>query len=224
MPSRKEILANGEYYHVFNRAENKRPIFSKIVDCNRAISLLEYYRFVKTPMRFSYLMSYGPDKRTNILKRVNTKDLLVTVICFSLMPNHFHLLLRQEKSGGISKYLAQFQNSYTKYLNTKNSDDGHTFKGQFKAVRIEDDEQLQHVVRYIHINAITSFVVKDFSDLEKYPYSSLQEYLGLRQGFCDKNVILSNFKSIKSYRNFLYDQVEYQQQLDYIKHLVIEKI
>jgi len=224
MPSRKEILANGEYYHVFNRAENKRPIFSKTADCNRAIGLLEYYRFAETPMRFSYLMSYGLDKRANILKRVNTKDLLITVISFSLMPNHFHLLLRQEKSGGISRYLAQFQNSYTKYLNTKNLKDGHTFKGQFKAVRIEDGEQLQHIVRYIHINPLTSFVVKDFEDLEKYPYSSLQEYLGLRKGFCDKAIILSNFKSKKSYRDFLFDQVGYQQELDYIKHLLIEKI
>lgn len=151
-------------------------------------------------------------------------DKLVELICFCLMPNHLHLLLSQKKDNGISKFMANLQNSYTRYFNTKHERIGPLMQGQFKAVLIEDDEQLLHVSRYIHLNPYSSFIVKDLTDLEKYPWSSLPEYLGIvSTSICNKQVILSYFKSVEDYKKFVFDQADYQRKLEKIKHLILEK-
>jgi putative transposase len=118
--------------------------------------------------------------------------------------------------------LALFQNSITKYRNTKYKKEGHLFSGRFKAVRIEDESQLLHVHRYIHLNPYTSYVVKNIADLENYPYSSFREYLGLDEGFCNKNVILSSFSNIDEYKKFVFNQADYQRELKKITHLVFD--
>ena len=148
---------------------------------------------------------------------------LVSIISFVLMPNHFHFLLKQNVENGISLFLAQFQNSYTRYFNTKNRRQGHLLQGQFKAVRIEDDDQLLHVRRYIHLNPYVSYVVKDIKELEEYKYSSFPEYLNHEKNeICNKPIVLSHFPTIKQYKKFITDQADYQRELGQIKHLVME--
>lgn len=224
MPQRKIVFANNEYYHVFNRSINKEPIFVKQRNCDRAVETLNYYRFENPPIRLSYLLSFGPDKRREITDKL-AKDAkkLVEIVCFVLMPNHFHFLLKQNLDDGISTFLALFQNSYTRYFNTKNERQGHLFQGQFKGVRIEDDEQFLHVNRYIHLNPYTSYVVSKFEELEKYPYSSLPDYLSKdKSQIWDKEIISPHFPTSKQYRKFLFDQADYQRELERIKHLILE--
>ena len=224
MPQRKVIFANDQYYHIFNRSINKEPIFIKQRDCQRALETLGYYRFDNPPIRLSYFLAFGPDKRLEIARALsnNTKK-IVDITSFTFMPNHFHFLLKQNVNKGISKFLALFQNSYTRYFNTKNTRSGHVFQGQFKAVRVEDDEQLLHLNRYIHLNPHTSYVVKTFSELKQYPYSSLPEYLNnQKNSLCNIQEVLSHFSSIKKYEDFLFDQAGYQRALEKIKHLILE--
>lgn len=139
------------------------------------------------------------------------------------MPNHFHFEIEQKKDNGISQFFSNFTNSYTKYLNTRTERSGSLFEGTFKAVRVETDEQLIHLSRYIHLNPVTSFVVKK-EGLENYPWSSLPEYLGQdkENPICNKHKILDMFHSVEEYRKFLFDQISYAQELDEIKHLIFE--
>jgi len=153
------------------------------------------------PSNFSYFLSYGTDKRSRIIEKLSQSGRIVEVLAFCLMPNHFHLLVKQLKDGGISRYLSLFQNSFAKYRNTKYQREGHLFGGQFKVVRIEDDDQFLHVHRYIHLNPYTSLVVRNFDELENYSYSSLPEYLGIEEGFCHKEEVLAHFKDLTMYRN-----------------------
>lgn len=224
MPQRKIKFVVGEYYHVFNRSINKEPIFTNTKDCKRAVKAFGYYRFEKPPIRLSYFLALGVDARDNVMNSLDQKsEAVVDIVSFCLMPNHFHLLLKQNKENGISKFLALFQNSYTRYFNTKYSRNGHLFQGQFKATRMEDTDQLIHVNRYIHLNPYSSHVVKNLSDLEHYPYSSLPEFLGSYQyGFCKKNIVLAVFPTVQAYKNFVFDQADYQRRLDSIKHLTLE--
>lgn len=224
MPRRVVPLVSGEYYHIFNRSINKEPIFIKTRDCSRGLETITYYRFANPPTRLSYYLSLAPERRQEVL--VSLKEnahRLVDVVTFTLMPNHFHFLLRQNEEQGISRFLAQFQNSYTRYFTTKYDRGGHLFQGQFKAVRIEDEEQLVHVSRYIHLNPYTSFVVKSLEELEKYSYSSLPEYLEDRaDGICSREIILSHFSTLKKYRQFVFYHADYQRKLERIKHLILE--
>lgn len=221
MPQRKILLVNNEFYHIFNRSINKEPIFVKQRDCQRSLKTISYYMFKNPPIRLSYFLALGQEKRFEITKTFYSK--IVDVVSFALMPNHFHFLLKQNEDKGISKFLALFENSYTRYFNTKNNRQGHVFQGQFKAVRIEDDDQLLHVNRYIHLNPYSSYVVKTLADLESYPYSSFPEFLNsLPSKIYNKEIILDHFPAISKYKEFVFDQANYQRKLEEIKHLILE--
>lgn len=225
MPKRIIPLATGEIYHIINRGVNHQPIFNDIRDYNRALELLSFYQFVKPPLRFSFYNRLPIEERKKFLEKLeNNNQKLTTCLSFCLMPNHFHLLIRQESESGVSKLLANFQNSFTRYFNTKHERMGHLFQGQFKAVRIETEEQLLHTSRYIHLNPYTSYVVKTVNDLKNYRWSSLQQHIeGINNIYCEVKPILSSFPSKKKYLEFILDQKDYQGTLEQIKHLILEK-
>lgn len=224
MPLRRFPLVNGQIYHVFNSSLDGKQIFTHKRNALQALNTLSFYRFESVAVRLSYFLCWSKKRKQQWLKRLEKKKrFLVTVICFCLMPNHFHLLLKQEKEDGISKFLSQFQNSFTRYFNTRHKRKGHLFQGQFKAIRIETDEQLVHVSRYIHLNPYSSFVVKNLEDLLFYPWSSFLEYLDKSGGFCNKDYILSQFRDSKHYKKFVLDQADYQRKLEKIKHLALEE-
>ena len=224
MPLRKTVLATGETYHVFNRGVNHQPIFIDKRDYPRALEISSFYRFAKPRLRFSFYNRLPTEEKLNFWKELEEENQkIVTLFCFCFMPNHFHLLLRQEKENGISKFLANFQNSYTKYINTRHERSGHLFQGQFKAVRIENDSQFLHTSRYIHLNPYTSYIVRTVDQLEKYPWSSLPQYTSSNQnGICDIKDLLSNFSTSKQYLQFILDQKDYQRRLKDIEHLLLE--
>lgn len=225
MPLRKIPLVTGEVYHVFNRGIGKQPIFTAIREYKRAMLTLNYYRFASPPMRLSRLLLIGVDEREKITQSlVESGEKLVDVLSFCLMPNHFHFLLRQDVKNGISSFVGQIQNSYTKYFNTRNEREGPLLLNQFKAVRIGDDNQILHVSRYIHINPYTSFVVKNFSDIVNYPWSSFREYVSATEdGICERKTVLSHYQDKAKYREFVLNNADYQRELDRIKHLILEK-
>ncbi len=152
----------------------------------------------------------------------STKDLAIDIIAFCLMPNHIHILLKQVSGGGISKFMKQVSDSFTRYFNTKYKRVGPLFQGAFKAVRIENDEQLVHVSRYIHLNPLTGYIVRE-EGLTRYPWSSLNEYLNKDFKLVNPQIILSNFKTGLNYLKFILDQAEYAKELEKIKHLILEK-
>ena len=150
------------------------------------------------------------------------KDKIVEILAYCLMPNHFHLILRQKQDNGISNFVANFSNSYTKYFNIKHKRPGSLFQGPFKAVHVETDEQLLHLSHYIHINPVSSGVIKP-EKLEEYFWSSFPEYLGKSQlAICDTNWLSGFFSTKKKYKQFVFDQIGYAQKLESIKHLALE--
>lgn len=221
MPGRKTVLATGEVYHLFNRGIEHRPIFSSKRDYRRFVQTLIFYRFASPPLKLSRFLVLSRKKRDKFFERLNQDGKkLVEIICYCLMPNHFHFLLRQSKEEGISKYMSQIQNSYTKYFNTSRHRIGSLFQGHFKAVRVETNEQLLHLSRYIHLNPYSSFVVKNSVVLKSYPWSSFPEYLdGTNKNFLFKDIVLNSFKDKKDYQKFVLNQADYQRELERIRHL-----
>ena len=139
------------------------------------------------------------------------------------MPNHFHLLIKQNQDEGIRIFLSLIQNSYAKYLNTITPRTGSAFQQVFKAVRIETEPQFIHVARYIHLNPLTSYVLKTFDELCHYPYTSLQDYLSnAPRPFVDIVPLQRLFSSKEQLKQQTLDQVDYQRTLNQIKHLTEE--
>jgi putative transposase len=227
MPVRKKLLVKNQVYHIFNHGVNRQPIFNNRWDYQRALLALFFYHFNKPPISLSTFLRFNKENQQKFFKNLVKKKRLVDIYSFCLMPNHFHLLLRQNQNRSISRFLSDFQNSYTKYFNARHKRIGHLFQGQFKAVWIETDEQLLHVSRYIHLNPYSSYIVKDFEQLKKYQWSSMSEYLGNNVNdfeICRKDYLLSLFKSSKEFERFIFDQKDYQRELQTIKHLALEKV
>lgn len=223
MPVRKIPLITSQIYHVFNRGVEKRKIFKDKRDYRRLIDTLNYYRYSHINLKYSdYLKLNSNEKfriQNNLVQKISP---VIKLQCFTLMPNHFHLLIQQTKDSGISNFMRHISDSYTRYFNIRWDRVGPLFQGQFKAIRIESDEQLLHISRYIHLNPHTGYVVKDFEHLLSYPWSSLNEFITQEHGFCQTSLILKHFSKKLTYRDFLYDQKDYQLELENIKHLLVE--
>lgn len=213
MPYRIIPFVNGQYYHIYNRGSEKRSIFENQRDYQRFLKTLKYYQIEGPKPRFSCFPNPLCDKLDETKK-------IVEIIAYCLMPNHFHLLIRQNKENGITEFMSKLLNSYTKYYNTKHNRVGALLQGMFKAVLIESNEQLIHVSRYIHLNPIVSYLVKN---LDQYNWSSYQEYIKNNcKSFCSKNIILDQFKNPESYKEFVLDQVGYGLELELIKHQLVD--
>ena len=222
MPIRKTPLVNGEYYHVYNRGVALQPTFSSKREYDRFLLCLSYYRFSNLPFKLSRFLQLPKEEQESVMKNLKQdNDKMIEIITFCLMPNHFHILVQQITNGGISKFLKLITDSYTRYFNTKSERVGPLFQGAFKAVRIENDDQLIHVSRYIHLNPLVSYVVRE-KDFLEYPWSSLRNYISGDFQFVNPEIVLANFKSPQDYLRFVMDQKDYGKELEKIKHLTLE--
>ena len=193
--ARQAIIAPNQIYHIVSRGNNERRIFRSARDYRKFVFILR-----ETKKKFPFYL-----------------------YCYSLMPNHYHFLLKQIQDKGVSIFMRNFQNSYARYFNTKYKRAGGLFQSMFKAVRIETDEQLIHVSRYIHLNPSSAYLVK-IKELETYPWSSFPEYIHSQtHGFTNPKFILNYFKTKDDYKKFVFNQAEYQRELQKIKHLILEE-
>jgi putative transposase len=181
-------LAQGEWYHCFNRGVDKRQIFDSRRDYERFLMLL-YISNSQKQVRISNISQNKQGPTLLDVLSVNRGLPLVDLGAYSLMPNHFHLLLRPIESGGISKFLQKVTTGYGMYFNKKNERSGTLFQGKFKSILVDDDIYFRRLLNYIHANAAELFetswkegIIKNKKLLREkliaYPYASLRDYLG----------------------------------------------
>lgn len=219
--TRKITFVDDYYYHVFNRGIERRITFIDKRDYKRALDLLYFYQFISIPVRYSQYNSLPQERKEELLFTMEKSGKLIDIIAYCLMPNHFHLLLRQNMKNGIKKYLSNFTNAYTKYFNTRYDRSGALFQGIFKAVYIESDDQLIHVTRYIHLNPVASSVIPE-AKLELYPWSSYPKYCNIKNDYLVDSQIIQQLPIPKDYTAFTHNQMEYAKTLDSLKHLILE--
>ncbi|MEA3355372.1 MAG: transposase [Patescibacteria group bacterium] len=222
MPARKTIFVNDKYYHVFNRGIDRRITFSTKNQYLRAVETIWFYSHQKLSLKLSDFFSLGFKDRHEIRIKIFKLPKLVEIISYCLMPNHFHLLLKQKVDFGISKYMSNFQNSYTRAYNIQIKRTGPLFNNQFKAVRLDGKEQLLYVSKYIHLNPLKGYVVKNAASLLNYKWSSFNEYITNKGGFCKRDDLLTYFKNSDEYKNFVLNDDLYKKHIDSIRHLTFE--
>ena len=197
MPSKHTVrfyTENG-IYHVYNRGVEKRIVFQ---DKQDYLVFLHYLKKYLTP----------PQENEVRPQSIANLHLQVELLAYCLMPNHFHLLIRQMPPTALTTFMRCLMNSYTKYFNTKYVRVGPLFQGKFKAVLVENDQYLLHLSRYIHLNPMRSDLISRNSLIE-YPYSSYAEYLGIRQTVWIKSEsVLEYFKDAK--KTFFTNMLSYQ--------------
>ena len=220
---RKDVLVTGEVYHVFSRSIAGYKVFNDDDDFTRMLQLLKYYQ-IKNDLRFSDFIETGLVQQEGFNNAFNIiskdKNKLVQIVAYCFMPTHIHLILKQLAEKGISTYMGNILNSYSRYFNTLHKRKGPLWESKFKNVRVANDDQLLHLTRYIHLNPTTASLSKKPED---WDYSSYNEYLS--RG--NKIHPISQFNDvieIKSpvYRKFVNDQISYQKELAKIKKLLLD--
>jgi putative transposase len=221
MPYRTKPFVTGEIYHIYNRTIASQPLFLCKKDYDRFIDLVWYYRYVYTPYRYSIYYRLSTDARKTICTALEkNNETHCEILAFTQMPNHYHFLIRQHKELGIHTFISNLQNSYAKYFDTKSKRSGSLFQAMFKGKRIETDEQLIHLMRYIHLNTVTSYIHSNIDQLALYPYSSYGTHQGTQHiSFVSTSLIRKFFSSPDEFVTFHKDQTDYQRKLAYIRHL-----
>ena len=201
--------APGEYYHVFNRGAHKTNLFRDDKDWMRFLFLLLYCQApvsIPNAKRFMAPAAVASGFRVPLhYEDEIEKTRLVELVSFCIMPNHFHLILREVKENGISDYLQRVSLGYTSYFNTKHGASGHLFQGRYKSIHITDNDQLLYLSAYIHRNPRE---LAKWKGLEQaYPYSSLQDLAGINRWgkLLVGDIITSQFDGTKqsNYRDFV---------------------
>jgi len=216
---RKNPLINEQYYHVLNRSIAKYQIFNNTEDYSRIIELIDLYRFAEFPCKYSKFLSFCPTHRRAIIDNLTKKsDQLVDIIAYCIMPTHIHLILKQLKDNGITKYMSKILDSYSRYFNIHHDRKGPLWESHFNSILVGSDEQMLHLTRYIHLNAVSAGLVKK---PQQWHFSSYNEYLGkTRHRLCRFDEIMDI--DPEKYRKFVLDRISYQKELSRIKHLLLE--
>lgn len=209
MPYRRTIFAPNEHYHLYNRGNNKQCIFHEE---NDYIRFLFYILHFQSPVvftdisekvnRFKRTQDFGVPKEV-----LNTiiSERMVALIAFCIMPNHFHLIVKEVEEEGISRYMQRVLNGYSKYANKKYPEKhiGHVFQGPFKGVHQKTNEQFLYLSAYIHRNP------KEISSRrqqeKRYPWSSFQDFLGANRwgSLLSSAIVREQFRRGRDYERFV---------------------
>lgn len=225
---RKCSFAINEYYHIYNRGNGKSIIFKCKNDYNRFLFLL-FAANGQNPVRIDNLMQLCRQQGRSLLSfmdDIDRGDTLVDIGVYCLMPNHFHILIREKKENGITEFMKKLSTAYAMYFNKRYGRTGSLFEGRFKAQHVDDDMYLKYLFAYIHLNPVKLIesqwkeiglkdTKKAMKFLNEYNYSSYQDYVNKS----DKGVILnkpvfpeyfSTFNDFKVYINeWMEDRDEY---------------
>jgi len=140
-------------------------------------------------------------KENRELKNPYTDEKLISIVAYCLLPNHFHLLLKQESENGIAKFMHRLCSSYVKVFNQKHNRSGSLFQGRFKAKHINGYYALPSVSTYVNLN-YKHHKIEPKHQLVK---SSIFEYLDTEIGnrVCNQdeiNKIINEAGSLEQYK------------------------
>jgi len=206
------------FYHIYNRGTEKRDIFNNKNDYERFLSLL-YLCNRPSP---ADLKLQGPTLYE--INALNKEEPITTIISYCLMPNHFHLILKETTEGGISKFMQKILTGYTMYFNKRYERTGALFQGRFKASHVDNDRYFKYLVSYVHLNPIKLMqpnwkeegiknigAAKAF--LNTYKYSSFLDYLnrGRKENILiNKDKIMELSEKSGDFESNLYDWLQYK--------------
>jgi putative transposase len=175
MPYRGDVFSKGQYYHLYNRGAGRNLLFFNSGNYEHCLQLIKRYH-----------QRYG-----------------ATVIAYCLMPNHYHLLLRQETNEPLSKFMGVLFNAYVQAVNRQQARSGTLFEARFRHARVDREEYLIHLCRYIHLNPVKAKLV---TRPEDWHYSNYLECIGQRPGTLkDDAFIRDRFLAPASYQSFVAD-------------------
>lgn len=213
-------MENG-YYHLYNRGVEKRIIFLDRQDYNVFLSYLKEYLLIKDIEGLQQQLADGtltPQERDKILKKIRLNNFSdsITLLSYSLMPNHFHFFIKQTDENAIDTFMNSLGTRYTMYFNRKYKRVGKLYQGVYKAVSVTSEAQFLHLSRYIHHQALA---LQGDALYEKYPCSYYEYVDKRRTDWIKPDEILSYFS--KDYPELSYESFMRQNADEALLHQYI---
>lgn len=211
MATRKQTFARDEFYHLYNRGTEKRIIFQDKEDYEHFLFLMYVCNTIKSI------------ELRNIRENFDREETLIDIGVYCLMPNHFHILVREKIEGGISKFMHKLLTAYSMYFNKKYKRTGKLYEGVFKSTHANTDNYLKYLYSYIHLNP-AKLIDKNWkeiknrntSDLLKYVfnyhYSSLQEFINLKFKITNPMSFPSYFKDLLDHKKELFEWLTFNNE------------
>lgn len=186
---RRDPLVTDEIYHIYNRGVEKRMVFIEDTDYLRMVHNLFEFNDANPPLNLNYHFTRQSSEIGFPKIKREPRKLLVDLLAFCLMPNHYHLLVRQRIDGGITMFMRKLGVGYTNFFNEKYDRVGPLFQGKFKSILISQENHFIHLPYYIHLNPLDTkfpkwreqkikFSKKALKFLENYRWSSHLDYCG----------------------------------------------
>jgi putative transposase len=200
--------------HTLNRGVDKRKIFLDSQDYFRFVhDLFEFNDQDRVNTTFYYFNQSNDIASRKIVERKKRK-LLVNILAFCLMPNHYHLLLNPRLESGVSKFMKKLNMGYAKYFNQKYDRKGALFEGRYKSIEVSHESHFIHLPYYIHLNPLDLVApewrereMKNYKNalkfLGSYRWSSHLDYLGKKNfpSITNRDFLLEFFGGSKGYEN-----------------------
>lgn len=190
---REKIIA-GNIYHILSRGVDKRKIFLDDEDRLRFIHNLFEFNDIEPVNNLTYYFHRTQSNdigRPYVVKTTEKRQrkLLVYILAFCLMPNHYHLLVRPLTNEGLSQFMKKLNMGYSKYFNEKYQRKGTLFESRYKSIAIKHDSHLIYIPYYIHLNPLDLLTpswrkgeIENYKEavkfLENYRWSSFLDYIG----------------------------------------------
>jgi putative transposase len=169
MPAKNVIkeYESGGYYHIYNRGVDKAEIFRDDHDYKTFLSYLQLY-----------LSLQGESLKGPPTRKLKNYFGEISLLCYCLMPNHFHLFVKQSSDHGIEHFMRSLSTKYVRYFNSHYHRLGPLFQGPYKAVRVTNENQFIYLSKYIHRNPFSLLSYKESPRrIDEYKYSSYGNYL-----------------------------------------------
>jgi len=224
-----------EIYHIYNRGVEKRQIFLNDRDYLRFIhDLFEFNN--QDPARNLYHHTNSQQSWEVGLPNIKreTRKFFVEILTVCLMPNHFHLMVKQKTDDGVTEFMRKLGAGYTNYFNKKYERVGPLFQGKYKYVHVAKESHFFHLPNYIHLNPLELIMpqwkdegVKDYTKamtfLENYRWSSFPDYIGKKNfpSVTQRDFLVEILGSPKNYRTNIEKWLK-EINLEGIDHLTLE--
>jgi len=218
---RKELFTIGDYVHVYNRGNRKQEIVREVSDKWHFLQMLYYFNnsiSISNPFKnLRKKLESDFDHKLVWPAEWPLRKPLVKILVFSLMENHFHIILKEIIKGGTALFMQKLGTGMTSYFNLKYQEKGRLFQSSYKAKVVNKDEYLQYLSVYIQLkNPLELYPkrfrlgLKKFNDVFewviRYPYCSLADYANRRNSpIIDKDILGKMFQSPEKYKNFAKD-------------------
>lgn len=215
--NRIKIYVDNTYYHVYNRGVEKRTIFLDEQDYGVFLSYLKFYLMPSEPR--------GPSPRLSPAQQLTNHNQKISLIAYCLMPNHFHLLIKQTDKNCMTDFIRALSTRYSMYFNKRYARVGSLFQGRYKAVLVDNEMQFLYLTKYIHRNPLDLPGYQP-SNLLEYPYSSYRNFTGtIHQSWIDPSDIIYRYSknnTRNTYQNFVEEFREISTEIETLGNLTLD--